>query len=150
MKEKLVQLLMLSGFILLLLFTLEWLEVEALGLLSIILLFVPLVLSMIFPFIKPFKSLNKFKEKFPKITIYLVSIGWTICFVYITTILAGVAGYNTAMAKYHGLEYDSSTLVFVSQCLIVGNFFAVIVSLLVATALVGKKIFKDRKSREKI
>lgn len=144
MKEKLVQISMLSGFYLIISFFLGLFDNDFLSMLDIVLLFALIVWIVVLFFIKPLNFLNRFRNKFPKISIYLISVGWTICLLFPILLLGGVLGYNAAMAKYNGTVYDGENIQLIFGWLLVIDLFAVAASLVVATVIIARRLIKDK------
>ncbi len=106
MKIFLKQFLLLGGFYFVISFLFSFFPGQAVLVLGYILLFSWVVLFVILCFKRSLVFLTNFQNKYPKSSLYLMSLG-VIDYAGIVffTILGGIDGYMTTIAEYKGEEY---------------------------------------------
>ncbi len=108
MKNICKQFFLLAGFYFIISLFIGYFDNEILELINVGLFFIFLILFFVLLVKKSFSFLERFQNKYQKISNYLYALGFVkyLQLVFFN-ILNEIDGYNEAMAQYHGEEYVS-------------------------------------------
>lgn len=103
-----------------------------------------IVLIIVRIFSKPFSLIEKFKSKFPIISLYLASIGWT-AFIFnpISFVMGIISGYQVEKAAYNNVKLNAVPLWEEFVAVQYAQWTMIICSLLIAT---GTILYKRKRS----
>lgn len=147
MKTKLTQISLIGGFYLLISFCFGFFLNIYVIVISAVIFACMLIFALITLFIKPRKFLEKFNTKFPKISLFMTFTGWTSYLLLPIYVFAGMTAYNAYFAAEHTSSYDLIPS-FEAFLKIYFYFYlaALAISMLTATYVVVRKIFKKTKA----
>ena len=133
MKTLIKQILMLGGIYFIISFLLGSIYENTNNLYDVILLLLFFICFMVLCLKRNFVFLQKIEEKFPKISVYLLSFGIVQYFeIFFITIPSIVYGYNAAMAAYNKAEYISIIPSYLGYAIYV-YFFFIVLAIIIAT-----------------
>ena len=142
MKTFIKQILMLGGIYFIISFLLGSIYENTNNLYDVILLLLFFICFIVLCLKRNFVFLQKTSEKFPKTSIYLLSLGIVQYFeIFFITIPGMVYGYNAAMATYNNTEYVSIIPLYLTY-VIYAYFSFIIIAVLSATFYCFLKIRK--------
>lgn len=142
MKEKLVQISTLGGIYSIVSFLLGLFDNWIAATISVALFLILIVWAVCLLFIRPRKFLEKIKVNFPKISIYLICMGWLAYLSIPVWVWGSIEGYKSAQAEYNDIQYNSELFDIFSNFM---NFIylpMLMISFVAATIIVIKKSLK--------
>ena len=142
MKTLIKQILMLGGIYFIISFLLGSIYENTNNLYDVILLLLFFICFIVLCLKRNFVFLQKTAEKFPKTSVYLLSLGIVQYFeIFFITIPGIVYGYNAAKSSYDGIEYVSVIPLYLTYAIYV-YFAFIILAVLSATFYCFLKIRK--------